>query len=89
MKNSDEENRGNILTSHGYLPTINRVPFVILSKASLNYQSSFFFIMYFLCQQGWGALHNFHSDFVTEVQSIAFQVLAKAYENYNLMDIDL
>lgn len=38
---ADRENRGNISTSHGYLPTINRVPFVILSKASLNYQSAF------------------------------------------------
>ena len=38
---ADMENRGNISTSHGYLPTIKRVAFVILSKASLKCQCAF------------------------------------------------
>ena len=54
---AEGENSGNISPSHGYLPIINRVPFVILSQASLT-TKVLSVIVHFLCRYGYRLLQN-------------------------------
>lgn len=86
---ADVENRGNISTSHGYLPTINRVPFVILSKASLKYQSAFCDCALFVSI--WIGSCAEYSDFVTGFQSIfclrtSYQEILKLQWKYRFIN---